>query len=110
MLRHLDVVPGIASDDPPLRRFLLQRIEIFRFAGEEGNDRTILEQPAGVAFAHEFYQVGAEGDVEDGFRIGLCDSLYHRTGIDLALRRPLLVDPLDIRALLRHQLLEYRNR
>ena len=72
--------------------------------------RAVLEQAAGVAFAHELHQVGAEGDVEDRFRIGGGNRLHHRAGVDLALRRPLLVDPLDVGTLLRHQLLEHRDR
>ena len=35
MVRRLDVVPGITRDDPALGRLFLQRIEIFRLAGEE---------------------------------------------------------------------------
>ena len=53
----------------------------------------------GIALAHELYEIGAEGDVEDGFRIGRGDGLHDGTRVDLALRRPLLVDPLDIGAL-----------
>ena len=35
MVRRLDVVPGITGDDPAFGRLFLQRIEIFRLAGEE---------------------------------------------------------------------------
>ena len=110
MFRRFDRVPGIAGDDPALRRLFLERIEIFRLAGEERNHGAILEQAAGIAFAHELDEVGAEGDVEDRFRIGLRERLHHRTCIDLAERRPLLVDPLDIGPLLRHQFLEHCHR
>ena len=110
MLRHLDAVPGIAGDDPSFRRFVLQRIEIFRLSGEERDHRAPLEQAAGVAFAHKLHQIGAEGDIEDRFRIGRGNRLHYRTRVDFALRWPLLVDPLDIGTLFRHQFLEHRNR
>src|SRR3954468_10257724 len=96
MVRRLDVVPGVTRDDPALRRLVLQRIEIFRLAGEEADDLAVLEQAAGVALANQLHEIGAEGDVEDRLGIGGSRRLYHRTRIDLALRRPLFVDPLDV--------------
>ena len=65
-------------------------------AGEEGDHRTPLEQASRIALAHEFYQIGAEGDVEDRLGVGGGNRLHHGAGVDLALRRPLLVDPLDV--------------
>src|SRR3979490_313667 len=64
VLRRLDAVPGIAGDDPSLRRFFLQWIEILRLAGEERDHFAILEKTARIAFAHELYKVRAEGDGE----------------------------------------------
>ena len=109
VLGHVDLVPGIAGDDPAFGRVALQRIEIFRFTRQEGDDGAILEQAAGRALAHQLHQIGAKGHVEDGLRLCGLDGLRHRAGIDLALRRPLLGDEFDVRALLLQQLLEDGN-
>ena len=106
VFRRLDRVPGIAGNDPAFRRLLLERIEIFGLTGKEAHDRTALEQATSVAFAYELDEVRTEGDVED--RLGICGKcLHHRAGGDLALRRPLLIHPLNVGPLRRHQLLEY---
>ena len=107
MVGNRNGVPGIAGDDPSLRRLILERIEIFRLAGEQADDRAVLEQAARIALAHELDEVRPEGDVEDRVRLGLGDRLRDRAGVDLALRRPLLADPLDVGALGREQLLEH---
>ena len=109
MRGRLDVVPGIAGHDPAGRRFVLERIEIFGLAGQEAHHRFALEQAARVAFAHELHEVRAEFDIEDRLRIGRGQRLHHRAGIDLAERRPLFADPLDIRPLLRQQRLEHAD-
>src|SRR3954454_3171712 len=106
MLRYLDAVPGVAGDDPTFGGFVLQWIEIFRLASQEADDRAVLEQAASIALTHQLYEIGAERNVEDGFRICSSDSLHQGTGIDLALRRPLLLNPLDVGSLFRHQFLE----
>ena len=90
---------GIAGDDPAGRRLLAQRVEIFRLAGQHRDDAAALEQAARVALADEIGQVGAEGDVEDGVRLGCGQRRNGRAGIDLAQRRPLLADELDVRPL-----------
>ena len=69
MLGRLDVVPGIARDVPADRRLVLERIEIFRLAGQQVEHFHSLEQPALLALAHELREIGAEQRGED--RVGL---------------------------------------
>ena len=110
VLGRLDVVPGIAGDDPSGRRLALQRIEIFRLTGEEAHDRAALERAARIALANQLHEIGAELDIEDRVGLGRVDRLEHGARVDLALRRPLLGDPLDVRAFGAEQLLEHRHR
>ena len=65
MLRRLDRVPGIAGDDPPFRRFVLQRMRYSGSPVRTRDHRAILEQASRIALAHELHEIGAEGDVED---------------------------------------------
>src|ERR1051325_3828219 len=44
VLGRIDLVPRVTGDDPALRRLVLQRIEIFRLAGQETDHRFSLEQ------------------------------------------------------------------
>src|SRR3546814_18979534 len=44
MLRRGDPVPGITGDIPADRGFVLQRIEVFRLAGQQVEHRLALEQ------------------------------------------------------------------
>src|SRR2546422_972026 len=49
--RRVDRIPGITGDIPADRRFVLQRVEIFGLAAQQIENRTVLEQPAQLAFA-----------------------------------------------------------
>src|SRR5581483_966649 len=59
MLLGLDLVPRIAGDDPADRRLVLERVEIFRLAGEQADHRAILEYAARIALADELGEVAA---------------------------------------------------
>ena len=104
--RRVDRLPGIAGDRPSDRRLLLERIEIFRLAGEQADDGAVLERAAGRALAHQLGEVRSEQDVEDGVGLGVVDCLHHGAGIDLAERRRLLGHELDVRLGLLQHLLE----
>src|SRR3546814_15635757 len=65
MLRRVDGVPGVAGDDPALRRLLAERVEVLRLAGQQAQHGAVLEQLAQVALAHEAGEIAAEGDVVD---------------------------------------------
>src|SRR5687768_850850 len=110
VLRRIDFAPGIAGDPPPLRRFVLERIEVLGLPGEQVEHHGVPEQAARVALAHELLQVGGEQRAEDGVRLGLGQRLDHRTSLDLAERRCLLGDELDARLRLGEQLLERGGR
>ena len=66
-----------------------------------------LNDAARVALAHELGEVGAELDVEDGVGLGIVDCLRDRAGVDLAERRRLFGDELDVGLLLLHQALKF---
>ena len=106
MLGRLDAVPGIAGHDPAFRRFVAQGIEVLGLAGEQRHHSPVLEEPAGLAFAHESRKISTEGHVEDRIRPGIDQRLSHRTGIDTAQCGRLLSDELDIGLSLFQQLLE----
>jgi len=92
VLGGLDAVPGIAGDDPPSG---VSSFKGSRYSGSPVRKLTTersLNRPRVLPSAHEFDQIGAEGDVENRFRICGGDRLHHRTRVDLALRRPLLFD------------------
>ena len=83
-----------------------ERIEIFRLARQQAHHGAILEDAARIALAHELGEVAAEQHVEDRVRLGVVDRLRHRAGVDLAERRRLLGDELDVGLRLLHQRLE----
>ena len=109
MLGRLDAVPGVAGDDPAVRRIVFQRVEVFRLAGQHADHFTALEQAACRAFADELGQIGTEQHVEDriGFGVGQC--LHHATSVELAKRRRLLGHELHIGLSCFEQLLERRH-
>ncbi|MNU98443.1 hypothetical protein D3C71_885510 [compost metagenome] len=96
MLRRLDAVPGVAGDDPAVRRFVLERVHVFGLARQQADHFTALEQATRVAFAHKLGQVGTEQHVEDRIRLGVGQGLHHATRIDLAQRGRLLGHKLHI--------------
>ena len=108
MLGRVDRVPGIAGDVPALRRLVLQRIEILGLAAQQVEHLDALEQAARVALAHEPREIGAEERGEDRVGLGVGQRLHHRAGVDLAERRRLLGDELDVGLRLLQQLLEGR--
>ena len=110
MRRSVDLVPRITGHDPALRRLALERVQVFRLPRQQTDDGHAVEYPARRAFTDELGEIGAEGHVEDGFRLGCRQRLHGRSGVDLALRRPLLADELDIRPLRLQELLEHRDR
>ena len=110
MLGRLDLAPRIAGDVPAVGRLLLQRIEIFGLAGQQVEHLDALEDAALAALAHELGEVGAEQRGEDRVGLGVGQRLRHRAGIDLAERRRLLGDELDVGLLLLEELLERRRR
>ena len=106
MLGRLDAVPRVAGDDPAVGRLVLQRVEVLGLAGQHAHHLAVLEQAARVALAHELRQVGAEQHVEDRVGLGVGQRLHHAAGIDLAQRRRLLGDELDVGLRRLQQLLE----
>ena len=109
MLGRVDLVPGIAGDDPARGRLVLQRIEIFRLAAQEIDHDAIFECAAGRALADEFGQIAGKQRAENRIRLGVIDGLRHRAGIDLAERGRLLGDEFHVRLLRLHHLLEGRG-
>src|SRR5499427_3839755 len=96
VLRRVDRVPGIARDPPAFGRLVLQGIEVLRLAAEEIQHLAALEQAARLALAHEAREVAGEERGEDrvGLRVG--ERLHHRSRVELAERRGLLGDELDV--------------
>jgi hypothetical protein len=109
VLRGVDLAPRIAGDPPSVRGLVLQRIEVFRLAGEQVEDHRVSEQSARVPFAHELLQVGGEQRAEDGVGLRLGERLDHRAGVDLAEGRGLLGDELGVGLRLPEELLERRG-
>ena len=110
MLVRVDLRPGIARDDPALRRLGAERIQVFGLAGQKAHDLAALEQPARRALAHERDEVAREGDVVDRLRLGREQGLHGGPRLDLAERRPLLLDELDLGLALLQQPLELGDR
>src|SRR5574337_1236118 len=54
---RVDAVPGVAGDDPSIRRVVLQRVEVFGLAGQHADHRAALEQASDVSLAHELGEV-----------------------------------------------------
>ena len=97
MLGRLDGVPRIASHHPAFRCFVLERIQIFRFAGQQAGHRPVAKQATGIALAHELGEIGGKEHVEDGVRLGVSERLHHAARIDLAQWRGLFGDEFDVR-------------
>src|SRR6516162_10997434 len=103
-LGRIDLAPGITGDDPAGRRLVLEWIEIFRLAAQQIDHNAILKGTASATLAYEYGQVAAEQGAEDGIGLGIVDCLRHRAGIDLAERRRLLGDKLNVALMRFHQL------
>ncbi len=97
MFSRLDTVPGIAGDDPAVRCFFLQRIQVLGLTGQHAHHLTALEQTTGIAFTHELGQVGAKQHVENRVRLGVGQCLHDAASVELAQRRRLLGDKFDVR-------------
>src|SRR5262249_816003 len=95
VLGRIDLAPRIAGDDPAGRRFVLERIEIFRLTAQQIDHNAILKGAATATLAYKYGQVAAEQGTEDGIGLGIVDSLRHGAGIDLTERRRLIGDELD---------------
>ena len=106
MLRRLDAVPGVAGDDPAVGSFFFERVQVLGLAGQQADNFTPLEQAARVAFAHKLGQVSTEQHIDNGVRLGVGHGLHHAARINLAQRRRLLGDKLDVRLRGLEQLLE----
>src|SRR5690606_35258453 len=64
MFRRINSVPGIACDHPPLRSFLAQGVQIFRFAGKQAYRRKAIQKTTLFAGTNEFGQVCRKQHVE----------------------------------------------
>ena len=106
MLGSLDLAPRVARHVPALGGFVLQRIEVLGFAGQQVEHHGVLEQAPGVALADELLQVRPEEGREDRIGFGVDQRLHHGAGVDLAQRRGLLADELHAGLGLGHQFLE----
>src|SRR5687768_7867991 len=95
VLGRVDLAPRVARDPPAVRSLVLERVEVLRLAREQVEDHGVLEESAGVSFAHEFLQVGGEERAEDRVGPRLGERLDHRPGVDLSERWRLLNDELD---------------
>ena len=106
VFRRLNAIPRVARDNPTIRCFVLQGLQVFRFTCQKTHHLTPLEQVTCIAFTHKLSEIGGKQHIEDGVGLGVRQSLRHCATIYFAQCWGLFGNKLHIRLCRFQQLFE----